>query len=384
VLAHNPPRHVSLPAESVVQPGKRKYVRMDEFRPEMAQLLVRALKKAAGEEATAAALKACAEEFTELHGGDDCKLDAGYLARDTLERLQKSGVVSDLPRSGRPRVALDEDVEQFLHIFLAGNLKNTQDTRWWGFTSLRHALIEKQELRDLLEKMGIKPEALWLRMQAKHLELYGKSMNKISIKRRPVMSAKTKKTRLAAARLWKEWGFDKLCKVVWIDEKQEYLHSGGAYHCYAPPDVKSMQRACEVKLGKSQKVKYEAAVSAFGGAIFFTFITGTTGREQFFLVRTFIPLRRHLDPSRWAARPPCLLQELFLHTRVLVADAQDTKLLPGCRSAGAHVRARLAMVVFLVRAVLLAVDKDEQASFEVCNIGCDAPPKDDDVHTDSA
>ena len=299
------PRHVSLPCVATPQPGKRAYTRMEEHRPEMAKLLVTALQDAAGESVVAAVVDACAEEFAKRHCHDGRPMDSAYLARDTLRRLSQHGDLADLHRSGRPRVAADEDVARFLRIFLQGNGKTGDE--WWGFTSLAHALHEKKELRDLLLKMGISQDHLWHRMEALHIEQTGKRLNKISIVSRVHISPATMRKRLDKARLWKGWGFEKLCKVVWIDEKQEYLRAGGTYKCYAPVGVKSMQRGSSVKLGKSEKVKYEAAVSGFGGAILLQFVTGTTGREQWFPVRTSVPTPRHLDPAALVARPPCLI-----------------------------------------------------------------------------
>lgn len=246
-----------------------------------------------------------ADDYAKRHCGDG--VDTKYLARDTLDRLTKYGRLEDKLRAGRPKVAFDEDVDEFLRIFLRGNGERPDRDTWWGFTSLGHALQEKAELRKLLEKMNIKQEALWVRLKARYYELYGKKLKKISIVSRPAMSKATMQKRLKVAEIWKNWGFEKLCKVVWIDEKQEYLHSGGTYKCYAPPDTKSMQRAAKTHLGKSERVKYEAAVSAFAGAVYFTFVTGTTGREQHFMVRTFVPRWRHLDPPLLVALLPCLI-----------------------------------------------------------------------------
>ena len=354
---------------------------MEEHRPEMTKLLMKALKRKIGDTNVAAAVKEAAAEYAELHcDGQDADLDTMYLAQSNMKRLSERGVTDDAARSGRPPVALDDDVEAALRIFLNGN--GERGDKWWGFTSLRHALNYSAQLRALLEKMNIKAEALWLRMKAKHIELHGKEINQINIKRRPQLSKQCKKQRLQIAKLWQQWGYDKLCKVVWIDEKQEYLHHGGTYRCYAPPGVKSMQRETPIKLGKSEKIKYEAAVSAFGGACYFEFITGTTGLEKAFEVRTFIPLWRYLGPTLVVAQPPCLVQQLALDVHVLVGDAQHAEVLLCGGAADAQVRSDLLAVgLWLVRPMLLAVDEHEQPALVCGHVRHDGAFKDEHVDT---
>ena len=280
-------KRASSPPPAPQQPAKRRYVRLEGDRPEMVMLLTRAFTEALGEAATKDVVAECVQQFKEIHHEDERELDVGRLAKDTLERLQKRGHTNDLHRAGRPQLVSDEDVDAFLDEFLLGNKKTGDD--WWGWMSLRHGLKGSEELRRRFDNMKLKEDALWLRMKASYIERHGKKLTQISIKRRPKLSDATKASRIRLARVWLAWGFAKLCKVVWIDEKQEYLHPGGTYKCYAPPGVKSMQREAAVQLGKSQRIKYEAAVSAFGGAIYFTFVTGTTGRPQMFPVRTCIP-----------------------------------------------------------------------------------------------
>ena len=313
-------RHVSLPADEVVKPGKRTYTRMEQKRPEMTKLLMAGLRAAVGDETMAAVAAQCAEEYKKRHCGEGEALDTKYLAQDTLRRLEVDGHVQDLWRSGRPQIAADEDVEEFLDIFLAGNGLTGDD--WWGYTSLTHALLANARLRALKDKMGIEDDQLWNRMVAlNRARGHGNKLNKINIIRKAKLTKEVKKERREGAAEWQKWGVDKLCKVVWIDEKRGYLHSGGVYTCYAPHGVQSMQRETKTQLGKSQKVKYKAAVSAFGGALYFTFITGTTGRVQLYKVRTFVPQRRNLDPARGGALPPCLVHDLVLSKGVLVRDA---------------------------------------------------------------
>lgn len=376
-------RVASLPADGVAAPGKRTYTRMSEHRPAMTTMLMAALSDAVGQHGVIDVLHSCAGEYAKKHCSDGATLDTKYLANDTYNRLLLHGHVSDLPRSGKPQSVTDTQVDEFLDIFLAGNGKDPADNDWWGYTSMTHALVENERLRALLEAMGIKQETLWKRMKQRYKARFGKRLKKISIRRKPKLQPKVKKERVRIARLWKQWGKGKLCKVVWIDEKQEYLHPGGTYKCYAPHGVKSMQREVPVALGKAEKVKYEAAVSAFGGAIYFQFVTGTTGRKQPFLVRTFVPLWRHLDPATTGASVlPSLIEQLHLDVCILPADAQDAKVLFCSCGAGLAIHFDVLLVVWLVRPVLPAIEEHEQAALVRKNVRLDHIRKDEHVHAD--
>jgi hypothetical protein len=139
--------------------------------------------------------------------------------------------------------------------------------------------------------------------------------------------------------------------VVWIDEKQEYLRNGTAYHCYAPPETKSQFRTQRHKSGKAWKVKYEAAVCAWAGPIYLRFITGTTGLETPYKVRTSVPRWADPDNSTLLACLPSCIQHLKLPASVAVAYAHNIETLP--RSL--HADALVVFNLLLIAHVLLAI-----------------------------
>jgi hypothetical protein len=126
---------------------------------------------------------------------------------------------------------------------------------------------------------------------------YKKELKNITIIDKPKLSKAVMKERLKKAKKWQRRGRKKLMDVVKIDEKQDYLRKGTAYHCYAPLETKSLFRTQRSKLRKASKVKYEAAVCAWAGPMYLKFIAGITGLETPYKVRTSVPLWADPDTS---------------------------------------------------------------------------------------
>lgn len=301
----NGPKRVAEAALSPAAAAKAPKLDYAPYRPEMASTIVHYLYDNASDDVKRGLVAQCGADYHAANPKLPPKMKTDYLTTSTLGRLLGRGEVEDAPRSGRPQKASDKDVQQFMSLFLLGNGKDGDE--WWGFTSIQHALAESEALRDLLTRSQIKAPRMMQRIMAAHMETFGKPMTPITILLKPKLEDRVKTQRLECAVRWVNGGIEKLMDTVWIDEKQQYLRPGGSYRCYGAPGVRSFQRACQIKLGKSERIKYCAAVSAFGGATYFTFVSGTTGRKQPFLVRTCVPVRRHLDPAAGTAMLPSLV-----------------------------------------------------------------------------
>jgi hypothetical protein len=224
--------------------------------------------------------------------------DVPHFIKTVVERLKNNGHTNDLPRSGRPQKLSDAHCWEALNILLDGNRKRgVMGDDWWGYTSLTHALTESRRMRDILLESDISKKQLWVRMRDCYQQRYGKKLKRIAISVKPKLSAMIREERLAFAKEWLARGVRWLTFAVWIDEKKEWLRTGGTYWCYAPAGTKSFTRSSATSLSKAFKYCYIAAVCAHTGPIFLSSITGTTGKRQKYRVRTSHPLGRDLDPA---------------------------------------------------------------------------------------
>ena len=72
--------------------------------------------------------------------------------------------------------------------------------------------------------------------------------------------------------------------------------SNSSYECYADDDDSSYTVESHNALGKSAKIKYIACVNAIMGPVCFAIITGTTGYDSGYTVRTSLPPLRYSHP----------------------------------------------------------------------------------------
>lgn len=272
----------------VEQDPPQKRARYEDYRPVMASVLV---KKMLASYTPAKRAKLVKDSAAEFGAHAEADLNYKYLAQDTLRRLETDGRLDDAARSGRPEKADDKAVGRMLDVFLKGVGVLGSD-EWWGYTSLHHGLQESATLREELRKSGVSAGHMWKRMKGLYRQRYRKRLKPIHITIKPKLTQAAKNERLRKARQWRGWGKSKLLDIVWIDEKQEYLRNGGTYRCYAPFGTRSMQREGKIKLGKAEKVKYEAAVSAFAGPIYIELTSGTTGLKTGCKVRIALALQR--------------------------------------------------------------------------------------------
>jgi hypothetical protein len=275
-------------AQPADAPAKRPYVRMAPFRTMAAADLVNALVAASGSDATQRTVQQCATAFPLAH--PEFTGDARRLMNTTLERLQTRGTVADAPKSGRPKKVKEELVEEFHELFLAGN--GLPEPKFVGYASVRDACKRCTRCRELIDEMDITQEHLWELLKALHQKKYHIALKTISLIWRPKLTQAVKDERLQCAVDWllEDDLTEFLMYVIWIDEKTEWLTSRGTYHCYAPVGMKSHQVESEQTLSEKRKVKWQAAVGAQMGALYFEFVAGTTGKKPRNKVRT-IPLR---------------------------------------------------------------------------------------------
>jgi hypothetical protein len=267
----------------------------------MGQVILQAMKERLGHAVVAEVLKQAAEQYKLEHSDLPRNFDAKYLARDVLRRMDNGFAFADAPRSGRRTQASEDQIRQFTDLFLQGS--GGEGDKWWGYTSLHHSLQESDRLQEMFEEIGLSESRLWARMSDAH----GRRLNQISIISRYQLDEAQKQSRKDCAADWLEKGMDWLMNVVWIDEKVEWLTPHHIYRCYAPDSWRSFSRRGETPFKCREKVKYEAAVSAWTGALFFSFVGGTSGRQQIWPVRTIVPAWRHQHPAFIVSAAPCLV-----------------------------------------------------------------------------
>jgi hypothetical protein len=274
-------------AQHAAAPATRAYVRMAPFRTEAAADLVNALV-AANSDAVQRIMHECADEFSKRH--PNFEGNALRLYTTTMARMREQGDVKDKPKSGRPKKALPELVEEFHGVFLEGNGK--PEGEFIGYSSVHDACRRCGRCQELLDEMNITEGHLWRLVKEFHKNKYGVELKKISLTWKPKLTPEVKAERLKCAIDWllEDELTDFLMYVIWIDEKTEWLTSKGTYHCYAPVGMKSHQVESDRELSEKDKVKWQAAVGAQMGALYLDFIAGTTGKKPRNPVRT-IPLR---------------------------------------------------------------------------------------------
>ena len=247
-------------------------------------------------------------------------------------------------------------------------------------SSVQAAIDECAALRQIQEEAGITTRTLRRNLQDEYMEQYGRKLKKITIHFKPKLAPDVKKERLEAATRWHKWPLSKFFRIVWIDEKQEYLKKGGTCRCFAPPGVSSFIRETDQPLGKCPKLKYEAAVAGFCGPVYFRAITGTTKLARGYRVRT-VPRRADFDPTCRRARRPCFIQDLHLVAAVSLGNPENTVALLGSPHANPLVRlALLVAILLLADEVMRAIPVDEEPSFGGAAQRAGAALKKDYVH----
>ena len=274
----------------------------EEFRPAMAAAITRAATDGLDKQAESTLLAKARDAFKQEATEDISELDLHYLSTDVLRRLKADGVLRNRRGAGAAKKLSDEDAERACELLIRGNGQEGVEFR--GYTSLAHALADCEELRRIKEDSGVNTRTLKSRIKKAHKAKYKRNLKKITIRYKPKLTDEVKAERLAAAMKWRLWSLSELWNIVWIDEKTEWLRPSGSYRCYAPPGTGSFAREGSAPLGKAPKLKYEAAVCGWAGPLYFKAITGTTGLQQGYRVRT-VPLGADLDPPRHASCLPC-------------------------------------------------------------------------------
>lgn len=279
-------------------------------------LMVCAIVCAMWQELTAprqkAVIKAAAASFQNSNPGAMTDQQSMYLAKDTANRLQTRGWTEDAARSGRPETLTDECKDELLDVFLGG-FRSAKDSTWWGFSSIEHAISQSERFRSLVASSGLTVRHLWTLMQERHRKLHGVPLNKISIKIKLKLTEEVRQERLAAAKEWLTWTPGFLRRIIWIDEKQEYISPGGTYQCYAPCTLTSFQREDPNGFPPKTRVKWMLATSAVLGCAAFFLVTGTTGKPSVYRVRTGVPPWTDHHGASLPSRAPCCIDDLHLN-----------------------------------------------------------------------
>ena len=280
--------------EWTAPPNEKHNQEYEKHRPTMAATIVQLATGSFTKATEQQLLKAARLMFTRRATEDIDGLNLYYLATDTLRRLQKDGHLSNHQAPGAQKKLSDRDAERALELLIAGN--GLEGEEFIGYRSVNEALVECPEMRRIQEDSGVTKQTLLRRMQDAHRDKYGRKLRKITIRFKPKLTDEVKQERRKAARRWNKWPLKKMLRVVWIDEKAEYLRPSGSIQCYARPGAVSFARSSSAPLGKAPKLKYEAAVAAWCGPLYFKAITGTTGLSLGYRVRT-IPSRADFDPA---------------------------------------------------------------------------------------
>ena len=228
-----------------------------------------------------------AQEFQRQFPDHDVKDPKRTLFKNMFHKLLAEGHCEDLPRGGRPTKAKDSQVDACIHALKRG--LRSKNRTWIGFSSLEDAAKHSHVIQQVVKNANVTLRTLWRRMVKRQIEIYDHHFKKITITVKPKLSPKVKAQRLQAAKIWAKWSLSKLRRVVWIDEKQEYI-GRLSYRCYADDDASSFIMEGKEALNSSKKIKYIAAVSAILGPVYFSTITGTTGLSSKYKVRTCVPL----------------------------------------------------------------------------------------------
>ena len=330
------------------RPGKAKARSSVDYRPfraDMAKAIIATYESHVRNVDHKTLVKESVAAFKAAATCDIEELNLRYLAQDTMTRLREKGDLSNKGGAGAAFKLPENQARRAMDILLNGNGK--AGIEFIGYTSLAHALEESAELRKIQEDSGVHVKTLWRRIKCIYRKVYGKDLKRISIHFRPKLTKDVKKERLRKAKKWKKWSRDDFYRIVWIDEKQEYLKGYGTYRCYAPAGMKSFQCASNSPLGKSPKLKYEAAVCAWAGPLYFKAITGTTGLALGYRVRT-APAGADLNPAFCCPCTPCCVQNVHLLAAICLRNAQDAVSSVCCFGADLHVRLPLLLVVLLL------------------------------------
>ena len=303
-MPDQPARKAAEAPEPGEQARKAHYV---PHRPALAAAIAHELVDGLSDNEFNALLRRAGARFADENPEAAVLINVDYGVKSVMERLLTHGHLADAPRSGRPQTLEDRQVDSVLCKFLKG-MGIVRLKTWWGYTSLAHAIAQNAEIAEAAQSGGVTTDTWWRRMKERHQELYHRPLKKMTVQIKPKLTAEVKQERVLKSNEWlrREQAAPWLHSAVWIDEKKEWMRGGGQYRCYGPCDMGSYQVESEEPLGKSQWVKYEAAVSAWGGPLYLELITGTYGLKSQYQVRRLAPSFQHGDtlthprPSRAA------------------------------------------------------------------------------------
>jgi hypothetical protein len=131
--------------------------------------------------------------------------DLYCLATHTL-KLAKDGrcTIRRPVRGGTPGKLTEHQADRAMRIFLDGN--GCKPERWWGFTSISHALANSSRLVAIMEEAGVTEGTLFRRIQERYKEVHGRAMQKISTISKPLLRADVTVERYRKAKEWRKWG----------------------------------------------------------------------------------------------------------------------------------------------------------------------------------
>jgi hypothetical protein len=233
--------------------------------------------------------KAMADLFNEAEPGHDCKHPA-LLFQNLYKRVVDTGDWVDRPRTGAPPKLSDEQALKCCVYFKKGRdgVSFNRKKKWRGYRSIEQAARLCPVIIDTLKQTGVCVATLWKRMKEVQLREFGCCFKKIHIRVKPALKKDVKRERLSKAKIWQTWDMGKFACIFWIDEKHEYMaHTG--YSCYGPDDAESYCVESHDVLGRAKKIKYIACVNGMIGPVYFALVSGTSGFDSGFMVRTHIP-----------------------------------------------------------------------------------------------
>lgn len=288
-MAHWQSAEQHAPKAAKKQKAVKSYI---QHRPELTRVVTRVLcdhwkqtgksKRSLYKAAAAALSEATKEELA----------DPAQVVQRHIERLLASGKNEDAPRSGRPPMMSEEQTRRALKAFKNGYLVKNEmggEGTWFGFSSWEHAVLEdctnSDTLRRILTETGMSVRGMWEALQRAN----GGKFRIIHIRYTHKLTDGVRKEREKKAREWAQLKDEVLFDVVWIDEKTEWVHGNRVYKCYAADDAEHIVRHGIMCFGEKKRLRWVSAVSARLGPIYFAEVSGSSGYQTPFEVRTCVP-----------------------------------------------------------------------------------------------
>lgn len=199
--------------------------------------------------------------------------------------FQQRRTYADAPRSGRPRLVQPADVKRAAEILVAGYDFNGIQR---GYGSFQHALEESEELKQILQRSGVKSAHLLRCIKCVHPEIVFRVQPV-----KPAFNLKQKKARVRDSKRLMKRSDRWRQEMFWVDAKK--------MHIKATPRLAWLDKTQltatvpDSRTDGRVTLHFYAMVNAKGGPVALKYVTGTTGLQSDaqYLVSPFIAITCH-------------------------------------------------------------------------------------------